>query len=225
MYKYEMDPTRTVGATERTRDAGQTDGQTDGRTEWNQYTPPTTSLSRGYNRDKQVDHLNPINSLNAPYIMGRQLFLKIHKLSRGLFYAIRVLIYRKPKDIFMIFKVTQDWVGKVGFHLYMLCPWNLNSSGNIRILLGKVIYNMLLLKHGFILHGASSIMDLGWAASRAHKSIHYHGTTRTCLNNSINEEKSKTAYCILANMPFGVRYENYVLLAKTLAIRMRMDSK
>ena len=35
MHKYEMDPTRTVGATERTRDAGRTDG----RTEWNQYTP------------------------------------------------------------------------------------------------------------------------------------------------------------------------------------------
>ena len=43
MYEYEMDPTRTVGATEQTRDAGQTDGRTDGRkdrqTEWNQYTP------------------------------------------------------------------------------------------------------------------------------------------------------------------------------------------
>ena len=35
MYKYEMDPTRTVGATERTRDAGRTEGRTDGRTEWN----------------------------------------------------------------------------------------------------------------------------------------------------------------------------------------------
>ena len=45
MYKYEMDPTRTVEATERTQDAGRTrDGRTDGRTEWNQYTPPTTSL-------------------------------------------------------------------------------------------------------------------------------------------------------------------------------------
>ena len=33
MYKYEMDPTRTVGVTERTWDAGRTDGQTDGRTE------------------------------------------------------------------------------------------------------------------------------------------------------------------------------------------------
>ena len=30
MYKYEMDPTRTVGTTERTQD---------GRTDWNQYTP------------------------------------------------------------------------------------------------------------------------------------------------------------------------------------------
>ena len=40
MYKYEMDPTRTVEATERTRDAGRTrdgrtDGQTDGRSETN----------------------------------------------------------------------------------------------------------------------------------------------------------------------------------------------
>ena len=33
MYKYEMDPTRTVGTTERTRDAGRKDGQTDGRTD------------------------------------------------------------------------------------------------------------------------------------------------------------------------------------------------
>ena len=47
MYKYDVDPSRTVGATERTRDAGRTDGrmdirmdgQTDGRMEWNQYTP------------------------------------------------------------------------------------------------------------------------------------------------------------------------------------------
>ena len=30
MYKYEMDPTKTVGATEWTRDAGGTDGWTDG---------------------------------------------------------------------------------------------------------------------------------------------------------------------------------------------------
>ena len=34
MYKYEMDPIRTVGATERTCDAGRTrDGQMDGRTD------------------------------------------------------------------------------------------------------------------------------------------------------------------------------------------------
>ena len=30
MYKYEMDPTRTVSATERARDTGRTDGQMDG---------------------------------------------------------------------------------------------------------------------------------------------------------------------------------------------------
>ena len=37
MYKYEMDPIRTVGATGRTRDVGRMDGQMDGRMEWNQY--------------------------------------------------------------------------------------------------------------------------------------------------------------------------------------------
>ena len=45
MYKYETDRTRTVGATERTRDAGRTDGRTDGRSETN--IPPTTSLCGG----------------------------------------------------------------------------------------------------------------------------------------------------------------------------------
>ena len=33
MYKYAMDPTRTVGATEQTWDVGRTDGQTDERTD------------------------------------------------------------------------------------------------------------------------------------------------------------------------------------------------
>ena len=32
MCKYEICPTRTAGATERTRNAGRTDGRTDGRT-------------------------------------------------------------------------------------------------------------------------------------------------------------------------------------------------
>ena len=47
IYKYEMDPTRTVGATERTRDAGRTDKRRDGLTdtEWNQY----NFVVRGYN--------------------------------------------------------------------------------------------------------------------------------------------------------------------------------
>ena len=56
MYKYKMDPTRTLGATERTWNAGRTDEQTDertdgrsdeqmdGRTQWNQYTPQQLCL-------------------------------------------------------------------------------------------------------------------------------------------------------------------------------------
>ena len=57
MYKYEMDPTRTVGATEQTRDAGWTDGRMDGRTnEVKQYTPLTTSLCGGYkDQNKGLD--------------------------------------------------------------------------------------------------------------------------------------------------------------------------
>ena len=57
MYKYEMDPTRTVGATEwicdvgRTRD-GRTDERTDGRMEWNQYTPQ--QLRWGYNKNMDM---------------------------------------------------------------------------------------------------------------------------------------------------------------------------
>ena len=52
MCKYEIDPTRTVGATERTQDAGRTDGQTDRRTDGRSETniPPTTSLRRVYNK-------------------------------------------------------------------------------------------------------------------------------------------------------------------------------
>ena len=41
MYKYEMDPTRTVGATEWTRDAGQKDGRTD---EWSETNNPPQQL-------------------------------------------------------------------------------------------------------------------------------------------------------------------------------------
>ena len=49
MYKYEMDPTKTVGATERTRDAGRTDGQTDRRMDGRSETsiPPNNFVVRG----------------------------------------------------------------------------------------------------------------------------------------------------------------------------------
>ena len=54
MYKYEMDPIRTVGDTERTQDAGWTDGWTDGWMDGQTdgvkpIYPPTTSLCGGYN--------------------------------------------------------------------------------------------------------------------------------------------------------------------------------
>ena len=46
MCEYKMDPTRTVGATERTQDAGRRDGWTD---RVKPIYPPKTSLCRGYN--------------------------------------------------------------------------------------------------------------------------------------------------------------------------------
>ena len=52
MCKYEMDPTKTVGATERKPDAGQTDRWTDGRADGvKPVYPPQTSLWGGYNKD------------------------------------------------------------------------------------------------------------------------------------------------------------------------------
>ena len=51
MYKYEMNPTRTVGATERTRDARRTDKQTDGKSETN--IPPNNFVVPGYNKCQQ----------------------------------------------------------------------------------------------------------------------------------------------------------------------------
>ena len=54
MYKYEMDSTRTVRATEQTRDVGRMDG----RMEWNQYTPQQLHCVEGititWNNDDQI---------------------------------------------------------------------------------------------------------------------------------------------------------------------------
>ena len=47
IYKYELDPTRTVGATERTRDAGRTDGRMDGRTDGVKPIYPNNFVVRG----------------------------------------------------------------------------------------------------------------------------------------------------------------------------------
>ena len=51
MYKYEMNPTRTVGATERTRDVGRTDrrGETN--------IPPNNFVVWGYNYGKNFGKL------------------------------------------------------------------------------------------------------------------------------------------------------------------------
>ena len=58
MYRYEVDPTRTVSATERIRDAGRTGGHTngriDGRTEWNQYTSKRGSKGRHIPTDSDI---------------------------------------------------------------------------------------------------------------------------------------------------------------------------
>ena len=57
MYKYEMDPARTIGATEQTRDAGRMDGwtdrQMDGQSETN--IPPNNLVVRGDN--KTLEHV------------------------------------------------------------------------------------------------------------------------------------------------------------------------
>ena len=62
MYIYEMDPTRTVGATERTWDAGWTDGRMDGRMDGQSETniPLKNFVVHGYN---DVE-LNPDSSMN-----------------------------------------------------------------------------------------------------------------------------------------------------------------
>ena len=70
MYKYEMDPTRTVGATERTRDTGQTDRHTDGQTEgrtdgWSETNiPPNNFVVWGGEIIKDVTY-NSVNYIES----------------------------------------------------------------------------------------------------------------------------------------------------------------
>ena len=65
MHKYEMDPTRTVGTTEQTRDAGWTDGrrdgQTDGRSEANiPHHPTKLDLLSSLNERKVLFRIRPL---------------------------------------------------------------------------------------------------------------------------------------------------------------------
>ena len=62
MYKYEMDPTRTVDATERTQDAGRTDG----RSETN--IPPHNFVVWGYNKYQMNADLLSSEWLNAKWM-------------------------------------------------------------------------------------------------------------------------------------------------------------
>ena len=70
MYKYEMDPTRTVGATQRTRDAGWTDRWT----EWNQYTPQQLRCARGIIILLSIPHQKGI-------LLHFIIYIKFNKLS------------------------------------------------------------------------------------------------------------------------------------------------
>ena len=71
MSKSEMDPTRTVGSTERTLNVGRTDGRTywqmNRRTEWNQYTPQQLFCAEGMIIFLQETH-SPGGG--TPYVMG-----------------------------------------------------------------------------------------------------------------------------------------------------------
>ena len=72
MYKYEMDPTRTVGATERT---WVRDGRTDGRTEWNQYIPQHLCCAGDsylFIIDSEVVSCRPTHSTHWRWHLGRQ---------------------------------------------------------------------------------------------------------------------------------------------------------
>ena len=57
MYKYEMDPSRTVGASERTRDAGWMDRRSETNIPPPPH-PPTTLLCEGYN-ELDLENINP----------------------------------------------------------------------------------------------------------------------------------------------------------------------
>ena len=64
MWIYEIDPTRTVGATERTRDAGRTDGRTDGWSETNVIPPYNGYNDDDINNDKNNNDNNDNNNNN-----------------------------------------------------------------------------------------------------------------------------------------------------------------
>ena len=121
MYKYEMDPTRTVDATERTRDAGWmdgqtdgradtdgwtwTDGQSDGRMEWNQYTPQQPSCAVGI---KISSH----QYMNSLYLERQSLYWNGAQEGRDTWMILKST--HTPNPILIYIDVTMI------FHMY--CP-------------------------------------------------------------------------------------------------------
>ena len=101
MYKYEMDPTRTVGPTEQTQDAGRTDGPTDGV---KPIYPPNIFVVWGYNSlwGGIITH-----SLRHKYCSIHTLLKKKAKKNENIFFAT---LYWK---IFCLPQSFEDTVGPV----------------------------------------------------------------------------------------------------------------
>ena len=119
---FEMDPTRTIGATELTRDEGrtdgrtdgQTDGQTDGRSETN--IPLTTSLFGGYN------YLNQWWPYTTP--QGQNVSWKKHN-----FWCVKL----KHNQIDYLFHI-ENWIfGAIQCNIDSPNFWHSNNSTHILI--------------------------------------------------------------------------------------------
>ena len=70
MYKYEMDPTRTVGAIEQTRDTGWTDGETDGWSETNILHCTIIRSQFSPKSSQKAPHSLPIRASYEVYFVG-----------------------------------------------------------------------------------------------------------------------------------------------------------
>ena len=77
MYKYEIDPTRTVGTTEQT---WMREGRKDGRTEWNQYIPQQFRCAAGIISSIILTMLHRLNDCNNYMDIAYQMRKSKHML-------------------------------------------------------------------------------------------------------------------------------------------------